>query len=114
MTLTRAYIAPGDGGGSGGISEGDHEILDTLTHKIAEDSYTQYIYTGANLTSVIIWTSVGMTLKIRETTFSYTGEDLTGAVVEQYDALGSVIATLTKTFAYNGSGDLESVTVVRS
>ena len=44
---------------------------------------------------------------------SYTGKDLTGVVVRQYDGAGSVVTTLTKTLAYTGK-DLTSVTSVRA
>ncbi len=98
----------------GGISEGEHELLDTLTHSLAEDAFTEYGYTAGDLTSVIVWTSAAKTLKIRETALSYTGGNLTGVVVDQYNDSGVIVTTLTKTFAYNAADDLESITVVRS
>ena len=97
-----------------GLVSIDHEALDTLTHALAENAFEEYLYTGKDLTSVIVWTNNTKVAKIRETTLSYTGKDLTGVVIEQYAADGStVLTTLTKTLAYTGK-DLSSVTVVRS
>jgi len=98
--LTRGIIAPGTGGAGGGITEGQHETLDTLTHKITESSFTELGYTGKDLTSVVVWTSVAKTLKIREASLSYTGKDLTGVIAKQYDGAGSLLVTLTKTLGY--------------
>ena len=106
--LTRAIV-----GSSIGLSLLDHEGLDTLVHKSAEDSYTELLYTGKDLTSVNVWTDVGKTLKIRDVSLSYTGKNLTGVVVQQYDGAGAVVATLTKTLAYTGK-DLTSVAAVRT
>lgn len=107
----RAYPAPG--GTIGGVSEAMHEVLDTFTHRLGEDAFTELLYTGKDLTSVIVWTSVAKTLKIREMTLAYTGKDLTSVVAEQFDGAGMLIATLTKTLGYSGK-DLVSVTVVRT
>lgn len=96
-----------------GITEAEHEALDTLTHEVAETSFTENAYTGSNITRSTVWTDVGMTLRIRESTFTYTGSRMTSAVFKQYDGAGAVLTTLTKTYAYTGS-KLTGVTVVRS
>lgn len=106
MTLTRGIVAPG-------ITEGQHERLDTLTHKIVESSFIELTYTGKDLTSVIVWTSAAKILKIREAALSYTGRDLTEVAAEQYDGTGTLLVTLIKTLTYTGE-DLTSVTVVRT
>lgn len=111
MTLTRGIPAPGVT--SPGITEVAHEDLDTLVHKLAESSFTELLYTGKDLTSAIVWETVAKLLKIRESAFTYTDKDLTGVVVKQYDGLGILVATLTKTLAYTDK-DLTSVTTVRT
>jgi len=110
--LTRGYTGGSVAAGSG-ITEGQHETLDTLTHKITESSFAELLYTGKVLDSVIVWTDVGKTLKIRESALTYTGKNLTGVIAKQYDGGGSLLVTLTKTLAYTGK-TLDSVTVVRT
>ena len=102
--------------GADGVTEAQHEVLDTLTHGLAEDAFTELSYVGKILDSVIVWASAAKVLKIRESALTYTDKDLTGVVVKQYDSTGSLLVTLTKTLAYGGvSGkDLVSVTVVRT
>ena len=111
--LTRGYIAPGSGGAGGGITEGQHELLDTLVHKLSESYFKEFLYTGKDVTSIITWTDAGKTLKIREVALSYTLKNLTGQVVTHYDGVGSTVATLTRTLAYTGK-DLISDTTVRT
>lgn len=113
MTLTRVIVGTEGASGGSGITEGEHEILDTLVHKLAETSFLELAYSGKDLIRATTWTSAGMTLKIREATFTYTSGDLTGVVVQQFNGAGGVVTTLTKTLAYSGK-DLVSVTTVRS
>ncbi len=98
-----------------GLPVGAHESLDTLTHSLVGDGFAECTYTGKDLTKLIVWTDAGKTVKLRETTFSYTVKDLTGVVVQQFNT-GELISTLTKTLAYGGPGgnDLISITVVPS
>jgi hypothetical protein len=91
VPLTRGIA--GGVGGAGGLDEGAHEALDTLVHKLAENSYYEFTYTGKNLTRVTVWTSVAMVLKIRESDLTYTG--------------------LTKTLGYTGK-DLTSIDVTKT
>jgi hypothetical protein len=92
----------------------EHDGLDTLTHKLAETHYVQNVFSGPNLTSSTVWTTPGMITKIRESTFTYSGSDLTGVVVEHYAIDGvTVLQTLTKSLSYSG-GNLVAVDVVRS
>lgn len=106
MALSKPKAAAGSG-----ITEGQHETLDTLVHGLAEDAFTENTFTGSKLTSSIAWTDDGKTLKIRESRFTFTGSKLTGSVTEQFNGLGAIIATLTRTFTYSGSKLIEMDTV---
>lgn len=109
LNIEEAAIA----GAGNGVTEGQHEVLDTLVHKIAETSFSEYGYTGQDLTRVTVWATNAMLLKVRESILSYTGSDLTGIVLTQFDGVGTAITTLTKTLGYTGA-DLTSIDVVRT
>lgn len=112
--LQGAQGVPGPQGPPGaGVTPAEHEALDTLVHRLAEAAWEEFLYTGKNLTQRIVWTSPARVLRIRDSTYTYTGSILTGAVTRQYDGAGVVVTTLTKTFTYAGN-DLVSVTVVRT
>lgn len=96
-----------------GVTESAHEDLDTLVHNIAENSFSEFVYTGSKLTRMTVWTSPGMTVKIRESTFTYAGSKLTQSVSTQFDAGGSAKDTVTTTYAYTGS-KLTGSTMVKS
>lgn len=97
------HFKPGAGGG--GLTAGSHRPLDQLVHNIAENSFEEFIYTGNKVSSIIIWTNAGKTVKIRETLFTYTGNKVTTVATKQYDGAGVLIAgeTMTETFAYSGN-----------
>jgi len=102
------------GESSGDFDEAAHEILPSLVHNIAQDSITDFVYSDGQLSEAVVWKSVARTEKIKESLFSYTGPDLTEAIIKQYDAAGIVVKyTLTKTFSYLG-GELVSITVTRT
>jgi hypothetical protein len=101
------------GGTGSGISAAQHENLDTLVHNLSETTYQELLYSGNKLTSATYWTTPGKTLKIRESTFTYTGNKLTGSVKIQYNGAGAVVQTLTSTYSYSGN-QLVSVDVVRT
>jgi hypothetical protein len=53
--------------GGSGITEPQHEALDTLTHDIDETSYDEVTYgSGSRVASYIVWASAAKLLKIRE------------------------------------------------
>ena len=87
----------------GGLTPGTHRSLDQLVHGIAETSFDEVIRTGNQVTDVITWTSNLKTLKIRESTFTYTGNQVTTVVTKQYDGAGVVVETITETIAYTGN-----------
>lgn len=98
---------------SSGITEPQHEALDSLTHAIAEDSYTEYTYSGIRPINVTTWDGPGKVTKIRERSYTWTGNKVTQVQTIQYDAVGSPKKTVTVTLGYTG-GRLSSITRVVS
>ena len=90
-------------GVGGGISEAQHEALDTLNHNIVETSYEEYVYTGNRVDDIIIWTNNTKTTKIREINFTYSGSLVTTIVTKQYDGGGTLVDTITETLNYTGN-----------
>jgi hypothetical protein len=87
----------------GGITEAQHEDLDTLVHNLSEDMYEEFIYTGARVDDIIVWTDSGKTTKVRETNFTYSANKVSTEVIKQYDSGGSLKKTLTGTYNYTGN-----------
>lgn len=98
---------------AGGYDSTTHRQEDQLVHDIAEGSYTEYVYSGAQVTDIIIWTDSGKTTKIRETNITYTGNKPTTIVNKQYDGTGTLAETYTETIGYTGN-QVTSVTGVLS
>lgn len=86
-----------------GITEPQHEALDTLAHWIAEDSYDILTYSGNKVTNVTTWDSPAMLLKIRESQISYIGNKVSQSIEIQYDGAGVEIYRVTDVFAYSGN-----------
>jgi hypothetical protein len=99
--------------GGSGITEGQHEVLDTLVHEIDESSYDEVIYSGNNPTSYIVWETAAKLKKIREETYSYSGGKVSQVVTIQYDGTGAVKMTMTEVYTYSGS-KVTSVTRTKS
>lgn len=91
------------GTGGGGITEPQHEALDTLAHDIVEDSYDEFIYTGNRVTQIITWTDITKTTKIREQQISYAGSRVTQVIDIQYDGAGVETYRVTEAYTYSGS-----------
>lgn len=96
-----------------GITEPQHEALDTLTHEITETSYDEVTYSGGNPTSYIVWETAAKLKKVREETYSYVSGKVSQAVTKQYDGTGTLKATLTEDYTYAGS-KVTSITRTRS
>lgn len=90
--------------GGGGITESQHEVLDTLVHDIDETSYDEVIYSGNRISQYITWTSAAKLLKIREEQYTYgSGGKISQVVTTQYDGAGVVKMTMTETYTYSGN-----------
>ena len=87
-----------------GISEAQHETLDTLVHSVEENSYEEVIYFGtpARISNVITWTDVGKSTKIREQTYTYSGIRVFEIIESQFDALGDILYAVTESISYMG------------
>ena len=101
--------------GGGGISEAQHEALDTLVHNLAETSYEEITRSGGQVTDVVVWTTSGKTTKVRETNITRSGGQLSQIVHKHYDGTGTIIAgqTLTGTVT-RVNGQLESIDWVQT
>lgn len=99
----------------GGISEATHENLDTLTHRIAETSYLEVTRSSGQVTSVIVWETAAKLKKIRETTITRSGGQVSTFVEKHYDASGALITgqTITNTVTRSG-GQVASIDAVQS
>ena len=112
---------PGGSGSSGsaGTSTGthltstSHNLLDTLVHNIAENYFEEYIYSGAQVVRITIWTTSAKVLKIRESLFSYSGNKIVQEVNIQYSSAGVEVQRLTIDYQYSGTVIVSS-TAVRS
>jgi hypothetical protein len=96
-----------------GISESEHEVLDTLVHEIDETSYDEVAYAGSSVVSYIVWASAAKLKKIREETYTYVSGKASHVVTKQYDDAGLVKMTMTEDYTYSGSKVL-SVTRVKT
>jgi hypothetical protein len=92
-----------------------HEGYDTLVHDLAESNFQEVSYASGLATAITYWTSSAKTLKIRESLFSYTVDDLISSVVErQYNSAGAQVQQLVHTYSYNPDETLASITTVRT
>jgi len=80
--------------GGGGISEGEHEVLDTLVHNLSETCYQEILRSGGKVNQVIVWTDDGKTTKVRQVDLTRTSGKVSQITLTQYDAVGSVKQTL--------------------
>jgi hypothetical protein len=100
--------------GGGGITEAEHQDLDTLVHAIAETSYDEVTRADGRISRVITWTSPAKLLKIREIAIV---RDSIGRIAQcvwtQYDYTGAVKETMVETFARSCSS-VSSVTRTRT
>jgi hypothetical protein len=100
--------------GGSGITESQHEALDTLIHDIDESSYDEVIYGLGNLVSTyIVWGTAAKLLKIREEQYTYSGSKVSQSVTIQYDGTGAVKMTMTEVYTYSGN-KVTSVTRTKS
>ena len=98
-TWQDAYSA----GSGGGIDDDEHRELDQLVHLISEDSFEEITYNANRVTSVIVWTDSGKTIKVREEQFTYNSENRVSQILTiQYNAVGSEVERMEEDFTYSG------------
>jgi len=88
---------------SDALNTPSHKAVDSLVHDIAETCYEEVTRDGSNrVTDVIVWTNPGKTVKIREVNVTRTSGRVSQIVRKQYDAGGTLIATVTSVIARSG------------
>jgi len=103
------------GSGGSGISLGDHEVIDSLVHGLAETSTTEILRGGPGnkVIGVEVRTVPATGTLIRSTAITRVGGKVTLVVENQHDGGGSIIQTLTSTINRSG-GKVTSVDVVET
>lgn len=95
-----------------GLSETQHENLDTLVHELAKDRYEEITRSGGVVTNHIVYTDSGKTTKIRETNITRSAGKVSEIEIIQYES-GSEKYTLTGTVA-RSSGSVSDITWVKT
>lgn len=99
-----------------GITEPQHENLDTLVHNLSETSYEEITRDGSGRTQdYTVWTTSGKTIKVRELNLTRDGSGRVSVIVlKQYDGTGTLVQTLTKTMSRDANGSFASFAVVET
>jgi len=74
--------------GVGGITEAEHELLDTLTHWVNETNWQEIVRSGGKVTNVINWETSDKLKKIRECVIARSGGKVSQLDAIQYDGSG--------------------------
>lgn len=89
---------------AGGITEGEHEDLDTLVHEIAETCYMELTRSSGKVVNITYWTDSGKTTKVRETVITRSAGKVSQVVETQFDAAGTAITGQTITLDITRTG----------
>lgn len=108
----RDYVGVFNPRSGGGITEAQHEVLDTLVHDIAEPSYEEHFYANGHTTQIIVWTDVTKTVKILEEQYTYVTGQISQSVTIQYGPTGVELTRMIETYTY-GAGKVITVTRTR-
>jgi YD repeat-containing protein len=82
------------------------EELKALGPTNPSDSYSETTFTNGLLSGLTLWATSSKSVKLSSKTFTYTSGNLTSVVEKD----GSDVITLTKTLAYDGDGNVSSIT----
>jgi len=96
-----------------GITENQHEALDTIIHGIDKSSYDEIAYTGNNISAYTVWETASKLKKVREEIYTYDLGKVTQVITKQYDGTGTLKMTVTETYSYSGS-KISSITRTKS
>ena len=93
-----------------------HEALDALVHRIAEDSHLELVRdVSGRLSSTIHWTDATKTTKVREVVVTRDPQNRVSQLQEkQYDDAGVLVATLTTVLTRSAAGRVTSADLTRS
>ena len=75
--------------GGSGITEGQHEVLDTLTHWIDETNWQELIRSVGKVTNAIHWETSAKLKKIREVLVTRAGGKVSQIDIIQYNSAGT-------------------------
>lgn len=92
----------------GGITENQHEHLDTLVHMLDETNYFEVTRSGGKITNAIHWTDSGKTVKVREVAITRSAGVITQVDVIQYDGSGVEVMRATGVIT-RSSGRVSSI-----
>lgn len=85
-----------------GISEPQHENLDSLVHMISEDSYEEVTRSSGRVSNITYWTDSGKTKKIRETVLTRSSGRVSQVDEIQYDGDGIECQRMTGVITRSG------------
>lgn len=74
--------------GGSGLSEAQHEALDTLTHWISETNWQELVRSGGKITNAIHWETSDKLKKVREVIVARTDGKVSQIDLVQYDGTG--------------------------
>ena len=96
-----------------GMTEYEHQNLDTLTHWVDQDSYDEIIRTAGKVTHVVTWDSPAKSLMLREEIITRTAGKVSQLVTIQYSRItGMLKETETENFART-AGKVTSISRTR-
>lgn len=96
-----------------GITEAQHQNLDTLNHWVDENSYDELTRTGGKVTHVIVWDSPSKNVMIREELITRVSGKVSQLVAKQYDrGTGLLKETMTEVYTRTG-GKVTAITRTR-
>lgn len=106
------------GGGGSGITEAEHEVLDTLTHQVVETSFDEITRNAkGQITNLTVWTDAGKTTKIRETIYERVCGKISKITEIQYNVSGielyRVIEDVVRVGTEPGQGIVSTITRTR-
>jgi hypothetical protein len=99
--------------GGSGITEAQHEVLDTLVHDLSETSYLEVTRTSGQVSDVTVWTNSGKTIKVREALVTRSAGQASVIVDKQYNGAGTLVQTLTHTIT-RSAGQVASIATVET
>jgi hypothetical protein len=77
----------------GGLSEAQHEVLDTFVHGLAEDAYIEITRSAGKVSNVTAWETSSKLKKLREVDITRTGGRVSQLVAKLYDSGGSEVTS---------------------
>lgn len=84
-----------------------------LLFNVAQNNHTEVVRTSGKVSSIIVWTDVSKTQKIRESIITRTLGKVTQVVTNQYDSIGALKETLTQTIN-RAANQVTSISTVKT